>query len=240
MNVFFEENLISDIITLSPEESAHCARVLRLKPEQEIGVTDGKGVFALASLLDVNAKATTATIHTRQSHPARHFNLHMAVAPTKNIDRYEWFLEKATECGIEEITPIICAQSERTVVKPERLQKILLAAMKQSQRTYLPVLHEAIKFNDFLHRINGSQFTCMAHCAAGEKQSLKQIYPPGSDIIIMIGPEGDFNAEEIHQATQKGIKAISLGNNRLRTETAALTACIGVNFLNGELGGVTS
>jgi 16S rRNA (uracil1498-N3)-methyltransferase len=236
MHIFYEPNLLSDIVTLSPEESAHCTRVLRLRIGQEIGITDGKGMFANASLLDVNAKRTTATVQQRKNTPARPYRLHMAVAPTKNIDRFEWFLEKATECGIEEITPIICAQSERTVVKPERLQKIILAAMKQSQRAWLPVLHDAIKFKDFINGLGKTQLACMAHCAEGEKQTLTKICNPGSDILIMIGPEGDFSKEEIQQATQMGVKSITLGESRLRTETAALVACMGFNFLNGELG----
>jgi 16S rRNA (uracil1498-N3)-methyltransferase len=236
MHIFFEPSIQPDIITLSAEESQHCARVLRLRPGQEVGIADGKGTFAMASLLEVHAKGTTASILNRQNTPARPYRLHMAVAPTKNIDRFEWFLEKATECGIEEITPIICAQSERTVVKSDRLQKILLAAMKQSQRAWLPMLHETVKCKDFIKQIDGSQLACMAHCAEGEKQAFSKLYQPGSDILIMIGPEGDFSTEEIQQATQQGIKSITLGESRLRTETAALVACMGFNFMNGELG----
>lgn len=236
MHIFFEPNLQPDIITFSPEESLHCARVLRLRAGQEVGITDGKGTFAIASLLEVHAKATTATILHRKNTPARPYRLHMAVAPTKNIDRFEWFLEKATECGIEEITPIICAQSERTVVKPERLHKILLAAMKQSQRAWLPVLHDAVKFKDFIKKADENQHACIAHCAEGEKKPLRELYQSGSNILIMIGPEGDFSTEEIQQATQAGIKSITLGESRLRTETAALAACMGINFMNGELG----
>ena len=235
MHIFFEENLQNALVELSPEESRHCTKVLRLKAGDEVGFVDGMGLFARARLVDVNAKSTTATITYRELKPKRDFHLHMAVAPTKNIDRFEWFLEKATECGIEEITPIICAQSERTVIKPERLNKILLAAMKQSQRAWLPALNDAVKFKDFVNSIKTGTSAVIAHCGEGEKQPLRQLYQPGNDVLIMIGPEGDFSREEIELAGEKGIQAISLGQNRLRTETAALVACMEVNFLNGEL-----
>ena len=235
MHIFFEENLQNAILELSPAESKHCTKVLRLKAGDEIGFVDGKGLFARARLVEVNAKSTTAAITQRELQSKRNFHLHIAVAPTKNIDRFEWFLEKATECGIEEITPIICAQSERTAIKPERLKKILLAAMKQSQRAWLPRLNDALKYKDFVKNIKSGAGVFIAHCAEGEKQSLQNIYQPGNDVLIMIGPEGDFNHEEIELAGEKGIQAISLGQNRLRTETAALVACMEVNFLNGEL-----
>jgi len=235
MHIFYEENLQNDLVELSPEESRHCTKVLRLKAGDEIGFVDGKGLFASARLVDVNARSTTATITHREHKPKRDFHLHMAVAPTKSIDRFEWFLEKATECGIEEITPIICAQSERTVIKRDRLKKILLAAMKQSQRAWLPKLNNAVRFKDFVKNIKTETTAFIAHCGEGEKQSLKQVYQPGKDVLIMIGPEGDFNREEIELAGEKGIQAISLGQNRLRTETAALVACMEVNFMNGEL-----
>ena len=235
MHIFFEENIQNTLVELSPEESRHCTKVLRLKAGDEIGFVDGKGLFASARLVDVNARSTTATITYREHKPKRDFHLHMAVAPTKSIDRFEWFLEKATECGIEEITPIICAQSERTTIKPERLKKILLAALKQSQRAWLPKLNNAVRFKDFVNNIKTETTAFIAHCGEGEKQSLKQVYQWGNDALIMIGPEGDFSREEIELAGERGIQAISLGQNRLRTETAALVACMGVNFMNEEL-----
>jgi 16S rRNA (uracil1498-N3)-methyltransferase len=236
MHIFYEVNLQNAIIELSPEESKHCTKVLRLKAGDEVGFVDGKGLFARARLVDVNAKSTTATITQRELKPKRGFHLHMAVAPTKNIDRFEWFLEKATECGIEEITPIICAQSERTVIKPDRLNKILLAAMKQSQRAWLPRLNDAVKFKDFVKNYSSDTPSFIAHCDEGDKNPLRDAYQPGQDVMIMIGPEGDFSPEEVQLAHSKGIQAISLGQNRLRTETAALVACVEVNFMNGELG----
>ncbi|TVQ89808.1 MAG: 16S rRNA (uracil(1498)-N(3))-methyltransferase [Bacteroidetes bacterium] len=235
MHIFYEENLQNALVKLSPEESRHCTKVLRLKAGDEVGFTDGKGTFARARLVDVNAKSTTAAITHRELKPKRNFHLHMVVAPTKNIDRFEWFLEKATECGIEEVTPIICAQSERTVVKPERLKKIMLSAIKQSQRAWLPRLNDTVKFKDFINNYSSDTPSFIAHCDEGEKNPLRDAYNPGKDVMIMIGPEGDFSPEEVQLARDKGIQAISLGQNRLRTETAALVACVAVSFMNGEL-----
>jgi 16S rRNA (uracil1498-N3)-methyltransferase len=234
MHIFYEENFQNDLVELSPEESRHCTKVLRLKAGDEVGFTDGKGNSARARLVDVNAKSTTAAITQRELKPKRNFHLHMAVAPTKNIDRYEWFLEKATECGVDEITPIICAQSERTVVKQERLEKIIVAAMKQSQRVYLPVLNPAVKFDRFINQeFKGLRF--IAHCNDQEKVLLKEAYSSGQSVTILIGPEGDFNPNEIEQALKSGFIPVSLGQSRLRTETAALVACVEVNFINGEI-----
>lgn len=236
MHIFYNNHLSVDISELGEEESKHCARVLRLKPGDLIGITDGKGIFCTARLLNVDARHVTVTIVQRDLFPERSFHLHMAVAPTKNIDRFEWFLEKATECGIEEITPIICAQSERKIVKPERLNKIILAAMKQSQRAWLPKLNDAVKFTDFLNNLDSKTPAFIAHCDEGEKNPLREAYKQGEDVMVMIGPEGDFSPEELQLAQRKGIQAISLGQSRLRTETAALVACVEVNFMNGELG----
>lgn len=237
MNVtlFYSPVVTGEIIELSAEEAWHCSKVLRFKAGEVIGFTDGEGMAGTARLLDVSPRAVTAHILSCTNQPKRPFRLHLAIAPTKSIDRFEWFLEKATECGIEEITPIICSQSERTVIKPDRLHKILVAAMKQSQRAWLPKLHKVVKFNDFIKELSGQMPAFIAHCAEGEKAALKEIYTPGNNAMIMIGPEGDFTSDEIQSAMGAGLQAISLGKNRLRTETAALVACMSVNFLNGEL-----
>lgn len=236
MHIFYNNDLSGDITELGEEEARHCARVLRLKPGELIGITDGKGIFCTARLLTLDTRHVTVTIVQRDLVPERSFRLHMAVAPTKNIDRFEWFLEKATECGIEEITPLICAQSERKVIKPERLNKIIVAAMKQSQRAWLPKLNDAVKLKDFVKNYSSDNQSFIAHCDEGDKNPLRDAYKPGKDVMIMIGPEGDFSPEEVQLARSKGIQAISLGQNRLRTETAALVSCVEVNFLNGELG----
>lgn len=235
MHIFHTAHSATDIIQLSPAESHHCARVLRLKPGQHIGFVDGRGGMGEAVLLEVSSRNTMASVIEKRQQPARPFHLHIAIAPTKNIDRFEWFLEKATECGIEEITPVFCKNSERKVIKPDRLHKILVAAMKQSQRAWLPLLNEAVMFRDFVKILDATTPGYIAHCATGQKTTLRDVYTPGSHALILIGPEGDFNAEEVQMAIDKGVQAISLGENRLRTETAALVACMGVNFLNGEI-----
>jgi 16S rRNA (uracil1498-N3)-methyltransferase len=234
MHLFYNTELNNDIIELSPQESRHCAKVLRLKPGDEVAFTDGNGMRCFAKLVSTGFGLATASVFRREIISPRPFQLHMAVAPTKNIDRYEWFIEKATECGVDEITPIVCAQSERTVVKHERLEKIMVAAMKQSQRAYLPKLNDAIKLDQFIKQdFQGQSF--IAHCDQKEGISLKVAYTPGQSATILIGPEGDFSTQEIKQALVSGFRAISLGNNRLRTETAALVSCVEVNFLNGEI-----
>ncbi len=234
MHLFFVPDVNEGIVTLPPDESLHCARVLRLRPGQQIGLVNGKGVMAVASLLDVNTRGAQAQVVSFEINPARNFSLHLAVAPTKNIDRYEWFIEKATECGIEAITPIICENSERTTVKTDRLQKIALAAMKQSQRTWLPTINEPVKFRDFLKPIEQFTNILIAHCSPGHKDPLEKLYTPGSDVLILIGPEGDFTHREVTDAMSTGARSITLGHSRLRTETASLVACFGVNFMNGE------
>jgi 16S rRNA (uracil1498-N3)-methyltransferase len=202
MHIFYEENLQNALVELSPEESRHCTKVLRLKAGDEVGFTDGKGTSVRARLVDVNAKSTTATITQRELKPKRNFHLHMAVAPTKNIDRYEWFLEKATECGVDEITPIICAQSERTVVKYERLEKIIVAAMKQSQRAYLPKLNEAVRFEQFIKQdFTGQCF--IAHCDEKDMNSLKIAYSPGQDATILIGLKVTLAGRKLHRPLQR-------------------------------------
>ena len=235
MHYFYCEHIDDGVVRLDAEESRHCARVLRLRAGHEIGVVDGKGTFARAGLLEVDARATLArVIEKKGEYGKRPFRLHLAVAPTKNIDRFEWLLEKATECGVDVITPVICEKSERRIIKPGRLEKIIVAAMKQSGRAYQPQLNPIIPFKDFIKQ-DVAGVALVAHCDEGEKAGIGDLYNPGIDVLILIGPEGDFTDREIASAIDKGFKAISLGMHRLRTETAALVACIQVNSINGLL-----
>ena len=217
---------------LSEEESKHSSRVLRLKPGDEMMLVDGKGTSLIARITDSHPKRTqTLIVSSTFQEKARPYHLHLAVAPTKNIERYEWFLEKATEIGVDEITPIICQHAERKEVKHERLNKIIVAAMKQSQQSFLPVLNDAIRFEEFIARpCNSRKF--IAHCEDVEKHSLKSAMLAQENSLILIGPEGDFSASEIKEALSGGYLPISLGQTRLRTETAALVACMEVSFLN--------
>jgi 16S rRNA (uracil1498-N3)-methyltransferase len=163
--------------------------------------------------------------------PEPKFRLHLAVAPTKMNDRFEWFLEKATEIGIQEITPVFCDRSERKVINLERFEKIILSAMKQSNETYLPKLNEAISFKEFIKQKNeGLQL--IAHCEETDKKSLKEVLKPNEDVTILIGPEGDFSDKEIALALENNFQPVALGNTRLRTETAAVVACHSVVFFN--------
>jgi len=217
---------------LSEEESKHAVRVLRLPVGAELQLVDGKGGRYTAVITDAHPKRTVLEILSVVAEPTgRPYYLHIAVAPTKNMDRLEWFLEKATEVGVDEVTPIICDHSERPSVKPERLHNVAVAAMKQSQRAYLPKINPAIRYADFLkEELQGVRF--IAHCAAGEKRYLSQALPLGKPVVILIGPEGDFSQEEIDAAIRLGFIPMTLGHARLRTETAALMACMEAHFLH--------
>jgi 16S rRNA (uracil1498-N3)-methyltransferase len=217
---------------LSEEESKHCIRVLRLEKGSEVQLIDGKGGFYTAAILDAHPKRTLLNILSVQtSFNKRNHYLHIAIAPTKNIERMEWFLEKATEIGIDEISFMICGHSERKELKTERLNKIVTSAVKQSVKAYHPVINELLSYNQLLAKpFNGQKF--IAHCEKTEKTTLKAEIILNGSYMILIGPEGDFTTGEIDDALNNGFKAITLGDSRLRTETAALEACFEVNFLN--------
>jgi 16S rRNA (uracil1498-N3)-methyltransferase len=217
---------------LSEEESKHAIRVLRLEAGDAVQLIDGRGGFYNAVIQDAHPKRTILNITsvTPQFNKRNHY-LHIAVAPTKNIERLEWFLEKATEIGIDEISLIITQRSERKEAKVDRLNKIITAAIKQSLKAYHPVLNNAVKLNQLLTQpFDGQQF--IAHCEPGEKFDLRKEIKPGGNYLLLIGPEGDFAPAEIELALESGFKPITLGEARLRTETAALAACFEVNFLN--------
>jgi 16S rRNA (uracil1498-N3)-methyltransferase len=232
MHLFYTPDIGSNGYMLNEQESKHAIRVLRLAIGNEVQLIDGKGGFYTAVIRDAHPKRCLLEVtETIKEFEKADVQLHMAVAPTKNNDRFEWFLEKATEMGIGTITPILCDHSERKVVKAERLEKILVSAMKQSVRAYLPELNKLKSVQDFVPlNFNGQKF--IAHCEDGEKPLLKTAYQPGEDALILIGPEGDFSPSEIELAIKHGFQPISLGKSRLRTETAALAACHTINLLN--------
>jgi 16S rRNA (uracil1498-N3)-methyltransferase len=233
MNLFFAPDIKEGFYQLPEEESKHIIRVLRMKTGDSIFLTDGCGNMTEASIVDaVSRNCTVKTIKTLKDYEKRPFHLHIAIAPTKNIDRFEWFLEKATEIGIDVITPLICAHSERTHVKTERLQKVVIAAMKQSLKAYFPFLQEPVKFIRFIQSpFDGEKF--IAYCGQNETIELKNVYRKGAKTLILIGPEGDFSHEEVDLAKKQGYIPISLGKSRLRTETAGIVACHTINLLNG-------
>lgn len=233
MHIFYTPDITQNTYTLNEEESKHCVRVLRLTVGAVVNLVDGKGGFYTAEITSDNPKKVALSILKVETeyHKRNHY-LHIAVAPTKNIDRIEWFLEKATELGIDEITPIITDRSERRVVKEDRLNKVITSAVKQSIKAYHPKLNDAIAFDAFLKQpFEGEKL--MAHCIdEGEKQYISQLVAPHQKYLILIGPEGDFTPEEVNLALNKGFKALTLGDNRLRTETAALAVCFEINYLN--------
>ncbi len=213
------------------EESKHIIKVLRKQERDILYVTNGLGfLFKTEIALASDSKCTVNVLSfTKQETPK--FHMHLAVAPTKMNERYEWFLEKATEIGIQEITPIICDHSERKVIKMDRYQKIIESAMKQSLHYYLPKLNEPILLKDFLKiELKGQKY--IAHCEETNKKSLKSQLLPNEDVTLLIGPEGDFSVKEIEMALNNKYIPISLGETRLRTETAAIVACHSVVFIN--------
>lgn len=232
MHVFYTPDITSDIYTLNEEESKHCSKVLRLNLGDMIHLIDGKGGLYEAEIRGMNKKNVQLKV-IRQQHEfgKRNHHLHIAIAPTKNIDRLEWFLEKATEIGIDEITPIICDRSERKIVKEERLEKVITSAVKQSLTAYHPQLNLAISFAELMKQQSEAE-KMIAHCMEGEKPFIKNSTVPHQSYLILIGPEGDFTPAELAIALQNGYKPVTLGNTRLRTETAALAACFEVNYIN--------
>ena len=233
MQLFYNGNLGPEDteIRFSKEESRHIVKVLRRSVGDHLFITNGKGILFTAEIISADIKNCIASIRSHETKTSRPYRLHMAVAPTKSNDRFEWFLEKATEIGIDEITPIICENSERRVIKQERLEKIVQAAMKQSLSCYLPKLNPAIPFKSFLdHSFKGQTF--IAHCEDSPKTSLKSEVTPGTELTLLIGPEGDFSIKEIELAIERTFKPISLGDTRLRTETAAIVACHTVALMN--------
>lgn len=234
MQLFYnaEITLETKQITFDKIESRHIVRVLRKKEDDILKITNGKGYLFDAKISIANDKKCLAEIINVEEKPKPwNYYLHIAIAPTKNNDRLEWFLEKATEIGIDEITPIICNNSERKNIKIERLEKIVQAAMKQSLKYTLPKLNKLTTLNKFVElKLKGKKL--IAHCEDGEKVLLRSVVKPSEEVVILIGPEGDFSLNEINKAVTKDWKPITLGESRLRTETAALVATQNVYFIN--------
>jgi len=218
--------------SLPYEEATHAAKVLRLKPGDVLTVTDGMGSMAKALLEDNNPKSCLIKLVEVETNAAPNFRLHLAVAPTKNISRFEWFLEKATEFGLAEITPVYCDHSEREKLRTDRLMKVLISAMKQSLKSQLPVLNEPVALEKIIRSKICPNNRFIAWVDSEPRPHLKDACKPGTDTLVLIGPEGDFSPREIQLALENGFKPVSLGKARLRTETAALASCFIVNLLN--------
>lgn len=221
-------------VSFPRDESKHIIKVLRKREGDTLHLTNGKGVLFQTEILSANPNNCIAGITSAERTPPAPYQLHLAVAPTKMNDRYEWFLEKATEIGIQQITPLICDHSERKVVKLNRFERVLQSAMKQSLHTHLPVLNEPVAFSEFMQRHTGGQ-KFIAHCEEGQKKSpLISKVQKNREITILIGPEGDFSPEEIKTALDSSWEPVSLGKSRLRTETAAIVACHTIALLHEE------
>ncbi|MEM0993072.1 MAG: 16S rRNA (uracil(1498)-N(3))-methyltransferase [Bacteroidota bacterium] len=233
MQLFYTTKIEDSIATLATEELRHL-NVLRKKVGDRIQVVDGKGSIFEAEIMALSKKDASIVVQKVIRQDPLDFQLHLAIAPTKNIARFEWFLEKATEIGIQTITPIFCKHSERKKIRLDRLEKIVISAMKQSNRTYLPQLNAAQSFPDFLaqlDRTDSPNFKYIAHCEVGKKVNMWDSYQAKQDILILIGPEGDFHPTEIEAAHHAGFQFLSLGDARLRTETAGIVACHTVQLI---------
>lgn len=232
MHIFYTPDISGNNYTLDETESKHCIRVLRLDAGDEITLVDGKGGFFTAKITDPNPKRCAVRIvKSELNFGLRNFYIHVAIAPTKNIERIEWFLEKATEIGINRVTPLLCRYSERKEIKGDRLEKVMVSAMKQSLKAYLPQLDPLTKFNEFITQpFQGQKF--IAHCEENHRDLLTKMIVSNQNYLILIGPEGDFSTEEIEMAISAGFNPVSLGDSRLRTETAGVIACHTFNQMN--------
>ena len=234
MLLFYTPNIekTASSITLDETESKHAIKVLRLNNGDKINLVDGKGTFYDAEITQAHAKKCELKILSIKPENNTKPHIHIAIAPTKNNDRLEWFIEKATEIGICEITPIICQRSERKVIKVDRLEKTAVAAMKQSLKATLPKINEAVAFKDFIKNNTQTKNCFIAHCLDNTEKHLTEICLKNYAVIVIIGPEGDFSKEEIELAIKTNFKPISLGKSRLRTETDGIVACHTLNLIN--------
>ena len=233
MQLFYNPNISSNDneFSFDKEESKHIIKVLRKTEGDILHVTNGLGDLFITEIILASEKKCTVSIKDAQTHKPSNFYIHLAVAPTKMNERFEWFLEKATEMGIHEITPIICDRSERKIINKERFDKIIQSAMKQSIQFFMPKLNDPATFQNFILKQHTGNL-CIAHCEETEKKLLKNNIKTNEKYIILIGPEGDFSEKEIKLATENNYFPVSLGNTRLRTETAAIVACHSIVFAN--------
>jgi 16S rRNA (uracil1498-N3)-methyltransferase len=235
MQLFYNATVEGESCFLNEEESKHSFRVLRLRAGDHVSLTDGIGNLFDAVIEISDYKRTKLRIvDVQRDYGKRNYRIHLGIAPTKNMDRFEWFLEKSTEIGIDEITPLITEHSERTVLKPDRLERVIVSAMKQSLKAYKPRINPLLSIDKFLALNFPNELKFIAHCSDEIRPLLKDVYMPGKDAVILIGPEGDFSEHEISAALKIGFQAVSLGQSRLRTETAGIVSCHTICLLNGD------
>lgn len=232
MHLFYEPHITGNAAELNEEESQHALKVLRLKVGDAIRLTDGKGSFYNAEISGTTGKKAGLLILSKEEQTAPKARLHIAMAPTKSIERFEFFLEKATETGIAAITPLLCDRSERRQIREDRLEKVIVSAAKQSLKAWMPTMDALTPFAKFISSPTLPQRKYIACCDEREKKQLRDVVNQNTDILVLIGPEGDFTPAEIEQAIQAGFEPVSLGETRLRTETAGIFVASVFNFVN--------
>ncbi|PCI31415.1 MAG: 16S rRNA (uracil(1498)-N(3))-methyltransferase [Flavobacteriaceae bacterium] len=234
MQLFFNKSIQETDLdfTFDKQESRHIVRVLRKTEGDVLNITNGRGTLFICEIILASDKKCLVQIkEIQQQQKEWNYSIHIAIAPTKLNDRFEWFLEKATEIGVDEITPIICDHSERKVIKLDRMEKIIHTAAKQSLKYYFPKLNPAIKLSEFINT-KQSGTLLIAHCEETHKTTLKSVLKKSENYTVLIGPEGDFSTKEIALALQHKYIPVSLGTSRLRTETAGIVAVHSVAFTN--------
>jgi len=233
-NLFYQPNISNGSLFLDEDESRHCAKVLRKRPGDLIQVTDGNGVFYSVKLVAVDSHRCTFSVQSKVFNPKPNFHIHLAISPTKNADRMEWMTEKCVELGVDAITFIQCQNTERKVFKLDRIERIALSAVKQSQRSWMPVLNPLTSLTDFIQHQNETTEKFIAYVDPANPGHLIHTATPHQNYVILIGPEGDFTNDELILAETSGFKKVSLGKSRLRTETAGVAACHILTLVNTQ------
>jgi 16S rRNA (uracil1498-N3)-methyltransferase len=233
MQIFYAPGINGDSFILDENESKHCIRVLRMVRGTAVRLIDGKGNLYEGLISDPDPKKCLITISdVIHNFEKRNYRLNLAISPLKNPERFEWFIEKSVEIGVDEITPLICKNTEKKSLKRERIENIIISAMKQSLKALRPVLNEPVNFETFID-LKSDANRMIAHCRDNIKRSsVSDVCSKGENAVIMIGPEGDFSGEEIMSAIKSGFISVHLGTSRLRTETAGVAACHSIYFIN--------
>lgn len=233
MQIFYAPDITGDLFTLNEVESKHIIRVLRMTKGDSVRLIDGKGNLYEGVIENPDQKKCLIKITgITKDFEKRNYSLHIAISPLKNPERFEWFIEKSVEIGIDEITPLICRNTEKQRIKPERINNIIISAMKQSLKATGTIINSPCKFEDFI-KSNNTGTRMIAHCSESfSKSKISDVYTKGENAIILIGPEGDFSEQEIIKASANGYKNVHLGMSRLRTETAGIAACHSIYFIN--------
>lgn len=233
MHIFFCNQPGEQFFTLDQAESNHLAKVLRLREGETVNVINGDGKLYTCSIVVADSRRSSLEITASDDNfEKRNYHLHIAIAPTKSMERFEMFVEKTVELGIDEITPLLTSRSERKSIKKERVERIVISAMKQSLKAKMTKVNDLTTFESFIRDIN-TEKKYIAHCIQGiETRGLKEIYHPGQKATVLIGPEGDFSEAEVEKALASGFESVNLGKSRLRTETAGITACSHIYLIN--------